>query len=64
MPTQEDLDRGAKIRIKTLYDQHRGKTFQPSEVADSLGLEYGRTARLCRELADEGKIPALPCDVP
>jgi hypothetical protein len=58
-PPPLDRDAADRAKIKAFFEANPGKKLFPCDVADALGLAYGRSALLCGQLADAGEIPLL-----
>ncbi|MDI6886772.1 MAG: hypothetical protein QMD22_10645, partial [archaeon] len=46
----------ARKRILKYYEEHRGESIFPDDVADELGLDLKITMRIVEELIKEGKL--------
>jgi hypothetical protein len=56
--TRDIPDEDAKKEIKEYFEEYHGETIYPSEISDTLHLDYDLVIRLIQELCDAGEIAA------
>jgi hypothetical protein len=49
----------AKAEIRKFFQDHHGESVYPSDILDSLHLDYDLVCEICEELEKEGKIKGL-----